>query len=255
IAAVGLGTDRASGPKEDPEENQRAENVRSLGEERLLVANQAPIAAALKELDAGHAGQAAATFAMILKRDATNPHVHYFAGRAHHERGAHQEAFASHLETLRLDPRYGDDPLILEVLASCMAAKAAQCSTAELDALLPHPKQARLRESLSRIATGELEPQRIGRLAYDKLKGADALPDLAEWRQRTLTMLYANECAKKRDALDRLVADRITRALPMIRRLQKRPKSGCGVLRLKDCLGCIRDDLAKAERTLSRKES
>ena len=37
------------------------------------------------------------------------------------------------------------------------------CSTAELDALLPHPKQARLRESLSRIATGELEPQQIGR--------------------------------------------------------------------------------------------
>ncbi len=62
----------------------------------------------------------------------------------------------------------------------------------------------------------------------------------------------ANGCAGKKLALEEMRALSDPRVLPVLDRLAEQPKRGCGLLRLSDCLSCLRRDLDQTIGALER---
>lgn len=62
----------------------------------------------------------------------------------------------------------------------------------------------------------------------------------------------ANGCADKKAVLDEMRTLADPRVLPALERLAEQPKRGCGLIRLTDCLGCLRRELDQTIGALGR---
>jgi hypothetical protein len=56
----------------------------------------------------------------------------------------------------------------------------------------------------------------------------------------------ANSCGDKKDVLEEMRTLADPRVLPALERLAEQPRRGCGLIRLTDCLGCLRRELDQA---------
>ena len=88
------------------------------------------------------------------------------------------------------------------------------------------------------------------RTAAHAILGADQ----ATPTQRAIARLeLASDCEAKARQIRRIGANGTRAALPALRRAQRLPDDGCGLLGRRDCYSCLRDDVRRAINTISRR--
>ena len=172
-----------------------------------------------------------------------DPHLRSAHGSALIDAGMVPEALDAYAAAAKRDPRYlGFDPLI-EAFKSCMTAKGC----ASLDARgwdLSDSNASNFREELFEIAVTGKSTQR--KLATSVLEDFGGLSELATWQRDAMTLVNGTGCEERTKAIGRLADEKNDRATAILREMQERPKRGCGLLNLKDCISCLRDPLDKA---------
>jgi eukaryotic-like serine/threonine-protein kinase len=139
------------------------------------------------------------------------------------------------------------------LLAAMLAAGAALGGVL---ALAPSARSAAGSEASGQGASGlspELAPAFVAlasgsakarRAAADQLLHAgDAVPEYARQLAR---LELAPSCKEKKPVLEALLAQGDARARPVLARLASEPARGCGPREKQDCLGCVRELLARA---------
>ncbi len=67
--------------------------------------------------------------------------------------------------------------------------------------------------------------------------------EVPDWVRAAATLEVARGCQAIATALARIREMGDARLLPLVERMHRRPRRGCGLLGTRDCLGCVRDDL------------
>ena len=177
----------------------------------------------------------------------TDPHLKSAHGIKLVEQGMIAEGLDAFADAAKVEPRYlGFDPLI-ETFKSCMRAK--DCSSADDRGWdLSLYEAATLRNELFDIATtSERSKQR--KLAFSVLEKFSGLNSLESWQTDALTLVNGKGCEERTAAIKRLAKVDHDRARSVLRTMSDRPKRGCGLLDLKDCIACLRQPLADALKT------
>ena len=202
--------------------------------------------------DPEQAEQARAMLEETLAEDkaiAKNPHFHYYRGVVW-EKEDKDEALAAYLTASELDERYAFSPEVTGRLMDAVASKDDEIS-ARATALLMQPNlKVRGTTLLGEMAT-RYRRKNGRKAAYQWLQAHPEMMEmLPAWRKNDMALRHASGCAEHAEAIKRMVKSKDPGSIPMIKSYIKRRKSGCGFLRRKDCIGCIRDDLAKALKVL-----
>jgi hypothetical protein len=106
------------------------------------------------------------------------------------------------------------------------------------------------------LSLKEAEQQLLGARTRDSQRRAAARAVRQEADDAPQYLILAAEleltprCSEKKEIVLKLREQADPRALPALDRLADTPKRGCGVVRLSDCLGCLRRDLAEAIEAL-----
>ena len=251
ILAIGLiATDEPL--PDDPTERaavKSAELSKDLAEERdAFISSIDGMRPALEKMAAGDHSEAREMLEKMAPGLENNPHFHYYMGLAQDADKKHDEALASFEKAIELEPRYNQDEKLAEVVIEAFdRKKTREKASAMLDGELLEaatPQLAKLASDDSSKKTREA--------AIKLLKTKKRWESLAPWRQHTIEFKNTTGCANRREVIVKLEKDKDPRALDVLREFSDKPKRGCGLLKNKDCYSCIRDELARAIKTLEK---
>lgn len=127
------------------------------------------------------------------------------------------------------DPHPGMGQRLAKLIASAAESEPAVPEEVQdhIDTMLHGPSEKARKRAASWLA--DHEP-------------ADEVP---EWARASADVQRANGCRSMTKALERVREVGNDSALPVVRRFADKPKRGCGLLNLRDCYSCVRDDLAR----------
>lgn len=178
-------------------------------------------------------------------------HYHYLLGQAAANVGDDARAMDAYSKALAIAPDYFYDEAFLDDLVSALsetddavAGKARSLiTTTRLDTIYPLLGE-RAQHISGRRRRVALKEYLVSTNTYEKLP---------LWRTASIDLRTATGCKAHSEAIKALATADNAEALKPLKNLDKKPKSGCGKRKNKDCYGCVRDELATALSILEAK--
>jgi serine/threonine-protein kinase len=178
--------------------------------------------------------QGIAALVELKKQYPEDPQIPKQLALAYHEEKRTADALRAVAAAVNLDQEAVDDALVGVVVS----ATASRESSEDAFALLEGPLGERGIDALVELTTKGAPAARL------RATKALAKPEVRAKASKATAILVdfrrAQTCRARKDLLDRVKSDGDARLLPTLK--QMRSTSGCGLLNLGDCWGCLRSD-------------
>lgn len=213
---------------------------------RQSLANEDAVAQALNAAASGERN----ALEELLEERGDNAHLRYLVLMADLEAKRSVAILDEAKLILEAEKRYAHDEELMSLIASRLHRNDEQEAAR---ALLTAYFTPAARDALAQIAmVGSSNSRRNA--AFELLSEKKALSDLKKWQRLSIELRQASGCDAHKEKIQAIESLGDPRALPTLKAVQATPTTGCGTLRLQDCLGCIRGDLRQAIGTLENIE-
>ncbi|QDG53813.1 serine/threonine protein kinase [Persicimonas caeni] len=241
VIATGL-----SGPQTE-EEREAVE--RDLTSERSDFLKSAGLVPVLEDIKEGRTTAALEALEKVDKEFAQSPHVDYLRGRVNGERGRWQASVDHYAKALDKEPLYANDAVLVEHVLERFSDRSDHRAEHARKLVEDHLDTAHVTRKLAELAT-YAGRSAVRDRARDVLENTGRLDDLDEWRQLGIELRHNNECKQRKEAIAAIVDEGDPAAVEVLEHFADKGRTGCGLLNLEDCYGCIRDDLKKGIEAL-----
>ncbi len=186
----------------------------------------------------------------LLEEHPEDAHLRFLVLQADIESG-HDVKILDEIESIfSLDRRYAHDETLISLIIDDLYRSSTEEAAAELLAAHMTPTA---RAALSEIARTASQRSRRNK-AYAFLEEHNQIRHFDRWEVLALELRQTSGCTNLREKIQEIERLRNPDALSTLRAVSATPRSGCGLLRRQDCIGCIRGDLATAIETLEARE-
>jgi len=172
-----------------------------------------------------------------------NPHLHFLIGQSYAELGEWEECIDHFERVLEIEPRYVEEREFLRHLLGAFGADRRIVIERVRSIVEPHLDRPSVRSMLARTAWKSSDSG-ARRRAYETLESTGALENVPEWVRRSIALRRAEGCEEHRRHIRDLAELGDDRALSILRSYQSYPDS---------IVGCVREDIDRAVRTLKSK--
>ena len=180
----------------------------------------------------------------LIEEHPDDAHLRFLSLQADKEAGRSIDWVKQAQLLFDLDGRYANEPILVEPLVDQLTS----ANNEEARKLLADHLTSTVRSVVAeRARTGT--PRATRDAAYKFLEDEGELRNLEDWERVAAEMRQAR-CPSLSEHLEELVAIGNPEAIPTIEAYQRISTRGCGRSRMRDCIGCIRGDLAPAIRSL-----
>lgn len=227
----------------------------TLADEREAFAGQDEFAAAVATLESERDVKSAMeTFEAATVEDPENPHAHYFLGRARMKRGALASATEAFARAGELDPRYFEDPELLDAVYEEFSPEDGEGKEAVRSFIAESLVESEIGRERLAAEAAEGDNYKIRHTARRILEETGAKEKLPRWRQVTVELRSTDNCGALKKGVEELGEIGNPAGLPAVERIHRLPRSGCGFLKRGDCYECLRGTVRGVKKKLAEAE-
>lgn len=227
--------------------NSPGETRASLEAERAAYKQREPVAAALEPVERGRPADAVENLRELraARGDSASSHLDFLLGRSYDRIGNEARAIEAFRDAAQSNRDYLYDPATLDLLEEAIRSRNSDLEEQGREFVEVFADHPAVRKRTARLAW-KPDSERVRERAHGLLETHDVVDELPEWQRLSIELRRADDCDAYERYISALVDHGDPRGAEMIRIYDDKPPRGCGLLGVKDCYGCVRDELESA---------